>query len=400
LVPHDNIIIKLLRWTQPRKVTNPSISTTEASEPTRERHIAIRMSGSDEPLKQYAAPSCSEFHIWHHSGNCDTKSSFRPREGALYASMCVACPERERISFRLIRKFGLMRHSTWLALQSSYLWQAAYAKYRKLPSNFRASLRWIVLPRWEFATTVVRKAAREHVVAGPFKGMNLPLSDVSKRLLSSYVLGSAELELRCIIERLIACKYGTIVNIGAADGYYAVGFARRLPEGHIVAFEAIPELHSVIERTARLNGVADQIRIRGRCDFDGLRAELVEATAAPVLIFVDIEGFETQLLDLKLVPELRFADLLIETHDALVPKCTETIVTRLQETHRIERFVARPRTVADFPENFLPLLPKLFPRLAVDLMDERRMGIQQWLFCEASARRGRHDSNLKVGIST
>jgi hypothetical protein len=56
--------------------------------------------------------------------------------------------------------------------------------------------------------------------------------------------------------------------------------------------------------------------------------------------------------------------------------------------------------VADFPENFLPLLPKLFPRLAVDLMDERRMGIQQWLFCEASARRGRHDSNLKVGIST
>ena len=122
-----------------------------------------------------------------------------------------------------------MRHSTWLTLQSYPLWQAAYGAYRKLPSGVRGLLRWFVVPRWELAIALVMRAAQERVVAGPFQGMNIPLSGVSKRLLPSYVLGSTELELRDLIERLIASNYSTIINVGAADGYYAVGFARRSP---------------------------------------------------------------------------------------------------------------------------------------------------------------------------
>jgi hypothetical protein len=277
-----------------------------------------------------------------------------------------------------------MRHATWLSLQSSYVWQSLYSNYRRLPKSLRATVRWITIPRWELATTVVRKAARESVVAGPFEGTKLLLSDVSKRLLPSYVLGSAELELRSVIERLIARKYATIINIGAADGYYAVGFARRSPESKIVAFEALSDLHPLIRATALLNSVADRIKIVGHCDCESLRAELAQATP-PVLLFADVEGFETQLLDLGSAPQLRSTDIFLETHDAFVPNCTETMIARFQETHRIERFNARPRNVADFPPNFLPMLPKLFPRLAIDLMDERRMGIQQWLFCAANS---------------
>lgn len=283
-----------------------------------------------------------------------------------------------------------MRHSTWLTLQSYPLWQAAYGAYRKLPSGVRGLLRWFVVPRWELAIALVMRAAQERVVAGPFQGMNIPLSGVSKRLLPSYVLGSTELELRDLIERLIASNYSTIINVGAADGYYAVGFARRSPHSRVIAFEALPELQPIIERTARLNGVGNQIRILGLCDCDSLRAELAGA-AGPVLIVVDIEGFETQLLELREVPELRFADILIETHDSFVPNCTETIAARFEQTHRIERFVAQPRTIADFPPNFLPSLPKHFPQLAVDLMDERRMGLQQWLFCEANSKEAIHE---------
>jgi hypothetical protein len=281
------------------------------------------------------------------------------------------------------RKTRHMRHSTWQNLQSTSLWRAAYGNYRRLPDNLRRSLRWIVLPHWEFATTIVRKAAHERVVAGPFGGMKLLLSDVSARLLPSYILGSTELELRSLIERLIVRNYGTILNIGAADGYYAVGFARRSPTSEIVAFEALAKFHPVIERVARLNNVADRVRIAGFCDLDLLRAELVQAKR-PILLFADIEGFETQLLDPGFVPELRSADIVIETHDSFVPKCTEIMIARLGESHRIERVVARARTLADFPENFLPLLPRMFPQLALDLMDERRMGVQQWLYCEAN----------------
>ena len=52
-------------------------------------------------------------------------------------------------------------------------------------------------------------------------------------------------------------------------------------------------------------------------------------------------------------------------------------------THNVECYTAQPRILADFPPNFLRVLPAWFPRLTVDLMDERRTGVQRWLFLSA-----------------
>jgi hypothetical protein len=277
-----------------------------------------------------------------------------------------------------------MRSSTWAGVQQSSLLRAAYSRYRRLPAPLRTPLRWLLLPQWEGAVAIVRLAARNRIVDGPFKGIRLLLSDVSKRLLPSYLLGSSELELRDVIEKIIAREYGTILNIGAADGYYAVGFARRCFRSQIVAFESLSHYHSIIRDSALLNGVANQVRVTGHCDHAGLRAELVNAQGS-VLIFADIEGFETQLLNPTEIPQLKFADIVIETHDAFVADCTRTMIERLRQTHQIDRITARPRTLDDFPKKFLPLLPKYFPALALDLMDERRAGTQQWLYCKAKS---------------
>src|SRR5262249_30156640 len=158
----------------------------------------------------------------------------------------------------------------------------------------------------------------------------------------------------------------------------------RSPASRVIAFEAVPAFHDIITRTAAANGVSDRIEIAGHCDHDSLRAAIARAKP-PILIFSDIEGDETQLPHPAVIPELSSVDLFMETHDAVVPRCTASMIERLQSTHRIERFAARPRVLSDFPEDFLPLLPKLFPRLTVDLMDERRAGTQEWLWCEAPA---------------
>src|SRR5262249_36239077 len=161
---------------------------------------------------------------------------------------------------------AVMRHSTWLKLESNNVWHGAYRAYRKLPDRWRAPIRSLLIPHWTIVTAVVRAAARRRVVAGPFKGTSLQLSDVSSRLLSSYILGTAELELHGTIEKLIDRNYATILNIGAADGYYAVGFARRSPASRVIAFEAVPAFHDIITRTAAANGVSDRIEIAGHCD--------------------------------------------------------------------------------------------------------------------------------------
>jgi hypothetical protein len=278
-----------------------------------------------------------------------------------------------------------MRHATWLAIESSPFWRNIYRTYRRLPAGARSPIRWLTMPRWHLATAVIRMAARNKVVAGPFRGMTLELSPLSRRLLLSYILGSTERELREVTESILAKQYPTILNIGAADGYYAVGLASRSPKSQVIAFEALAVLHAVIKRAARANGVADRIRIAGRCELSDLQQELQAATL-PTLVFMDIEGAELHLLDPVATPALRDADILVETHDYFAPGCTENLISRFASTHRIERFVARPRILSDYPRDFLSFLPRFFPRLAVDLMDERRVGVQQWLYLAAKSR--------------
>lgn len=280
-----------------------------------------------------------------------------------------------------------MRYATWVRLEASPFWYDLYKRYRRLPDGVRGPLRLLLAPHWHLAVFLVRLAARDRVLAGPFRGMRLVLSPLSKRHLLGYILGSQECELHEVIGRIIDRGYRSIVNVGAADGYYAVGLASRLPPARVEAFEQLPEFHALIRRSARENGVAGRIALYGRCDADGLRRCLRQAGPRP-LVLMDIEGGEQDLLDPQVVPELQGADILVETHDAFVPQVTDTLIERFWQTHDVECYTAQPRILADFPPDFLPLLRRRLPRLAVDLMDERRTGIQRWLFLTAKGAGG------------
>lgn len=275
-----------------------------------------------------------------------------------------------------------MRHATWLKIEASPFWCAAYRRYRLLPDGVRRPLRALLMPRWQFAAFLVRQAAGRRTVAGPFQGMRIELSPLSSRHLLGYILGSQELELRDAIDDIVAHGYRTILNVGAADGYYAVGLAARLPQARVEAFEAQREFHPLIARTAAANGVAARVSIGGLCTADLLQARLA-AAEGPTLVFMDIEGAEVELLDPLTVPRLARADILVETHDAFVAEATETLMQRFRATHDIACYTARPRVLADFPPNFLPHLRRWFPSLAVELMNERRTGLQRWLMLTA-----------------
>jgi hypothetical protein len=290
-----------------------------------------------------------------------------------------------------------MRHATWLRLEASPFWHDLYRYYRRLPDSIRAPIRALMMPHWHLAAHVVRVAARHRVVAGPFRGMKIQLSPLSSRHLLGYILGSQELELREVISRIIDRGYGTIINVGAADGYYAVGLALRSPSTRIEAFETLGEFHPLIESSARLNGVSARIALRGMCDANALRQRLESATP-PALVIMDIEGGEIDLLDPRSIPQLRHIDILVETHDAFVAQATDTLVDRFWQTHHVECYTAQTRILPDFPADFLPAFRRWFPRLAVDLMDERRPGVQRWLFLTAKCRDGGEYANDRASV--
>jgi hypothetical protein len=278
-----------------------------------------------------------------------------------------------------------MRHGTWLTIESSQSMMTAFRTYRRLPSSLRIVLRWLVMPRWNLAAALVRRRAAGTVISGPFRGMRLSLSPLSDKNHLGYALGTQELEIHDIVEDIVRRRYTEVINIGAADGYYAVGLLCRMPETRVLAFEAAPEHHPGLRRTAALNNVTERLRIAGFCNRHQLTNELTKSCGS-VLVFADIEGAEVELLDPNDIPQLRRVDILVETHDIFVPNCTEILIQRFRVTHHINQVSSRARTLSDFPSAVLPGLARFLPRISVELMTERRKEGQTWLYLIAKQR--------------
>src|SRR5215207_138666 len=60
---------------------------------------------------------------------------------------------------------------------------------------------------------------------GPFAGMRYPREAVAATTVVPKLLGSFELELHPVLDEVLDRGCSTILNIGSAEGYYAVGLA-------------------------------------------------------------------------------------------------------------------------------------------------------------------------------
>lgn len=132
-----------------------------------------------------------------------------------------------------------------------------------------------------------------------------------------------------------------------------------------------------MKEMTRLNGVGERVEIHGRCEPEDLE-RILHGAEAPAVV-CDAEGHEEGLLDLSVVPSLRGAVLLVETHDFKRPGLTETLQSRFGETHRIERIWQENRSREDLP--FRTLCTRLIPKSYVDLaLSERRPERMSWLW--------------------
>ena len=152
-----------------------------------------------------------------------------------------------------------------------------------------------------------------------------------------HLAGTFEAELlHPVIEAMVKSQPSLFVNIGAADGYYAVGMRLRLPDSQVITFEADPVRFRICSRVARLNGT--KIDLRALCTVEALAA--LDTTDATVLC--DVDGAEMELIDPERVGWLRTATLLIEVHEAFAPGVTDALRERLEPTHSLESIERRP----------------------------------------------------------
>ncbi len=190
------------------------------------------------------------------------------------------------------------------------------------------------------------------------------------------LLGCYEQPLQPHIEAAIAEAYPTILNIGCAEGYYAVGMARRMPGTTVIACDTNPAAQQTCRALAEKNGVADRVTVSGHFE----SADFAHYAGERVLVLCDIEGGERALLDPVQAPALRGMDIIMESHDCIIPGVTRLMIERFSESHDIVQ-------VEDDGQRQLSAAPPWFTSLAhLDQLLatwEWRTGPTPWLVMKA-----------------
>jgi hypothetical protein len=219
------------------------------------------------------------------------------------------------------------------------------------------------------------------VLTGPFHGM-IYLDETVWGPITPKWAGSYEMELEDIIAAIVRYGYDRIVNIGCAEGYYAVGLAMLNHRCEVSAFDSDPFARRQARRLARLNSVSARIRVFGKCT----HFRLNRAIKGKTLVVSDIEGHEAALLDPVKVPGLKNVDLLVEVHEepnsAGRQKAEERVAGRFAGSHMIERRVSQNREQW-MREHQSLWQDKVSREQMVKSLDEARSGPQVWLWAKA-----------------
>jgi hypothetical protein len=264
----------------------------------------------------------------------------------------------------------------WFATDSS--WRRQYrAEQRAIRSRQRAR---------RLAIQHISSQTNNVVASGPFAGMKY-IPSWGHTHFTQKLLGTYEKELAGIVEEICERRYQLVIDVGAAEGYYACGLMRRMPDARMKAFELQEQLHPALRRIAAENALERRLELFGACTQEALRRELDDSERC--LVVCDVDGVEIELLDPAVVPQLLKADLLVEVHDGIRPNVSGILTDRFRSTHVVEFIAQVPRGLDD-----LPAAIRLDPELALKSMDEGRGAENDWLWMRSKVARSDRERDV------
>ncbi len=237
-----------------------------------------------------------------------------------------------------------------------------------------------LLPDQIFVDQTIREICPDLKVRhGSFKGMRYPRVKSVGSALFPKLLGSYEREVHPVIEAICGQNYTEIVNIGCAEGYYAVGLALRMPKARVFAFDINEEATWLCRQMAELNGVGDRVILGSFCDPEVLKS--IKFTGRG-LIVSDCEGYEKQLFTPEIVKLIAPHDVFLEVHDGVDINISTLMRKIFEPTHRIESILS----LDDIQKAITYSYPELHNYDLAErkiLVGENRPHIMEWLFLQS-----------------
>lgn len=215
------------------------------------------------------------------------------------------------------------------------------------------------------------------VLAGPFKGMKYSIEAVWSEK-HPKLLGTYEKEIYPVIERVFDYNYDQLINIGSAEGFYAIGLARKINFERIITVDPLSDSFEQLKKLSSENDVEDTHHLKWM-SVNKLNRILDNKHT---LLVIDCEGGEAGYLNSDLVKNLKFADVIVEVHDFLIEGLSKTIKLSNSQTHTVKIIRQEKRTLDDLPES-LKAQQKNSDSL-LKMMDEKRPKNLCWLYMESA----------------
>jgi SAM-dependent methyltransferase len=217
-----------------------------------------------------------------------------------------------------------------------------------------------VTSRWR-QFLILQHYLRRHgtiIWGGPFKGMDY-VAAATEGALMPRLLGSYEGELHPHLRSFAEQDLEVVIDVGCAEGYYAVGLARLMPQVTVHARDINEGALAACKTLAEKNGVADRVIVGGE-----FKPEDFEAFAGRRgLVMVDAEGAELDILQPELSPALAGLSLIVETHDIYRAGALATLQERFAPTHDV--ILVEQQYLAFEPPPWFAQLPHLDRLLAI-----------------------------------
>jgi hypothetical protein len=237
-----------------------------------------------------------------------------------------------------------------------------------------------LLAKWR--SVLIQNTLIQHegttVISGPLKGLKF-IHQSAEGCHIAKLLGCYEQPLHESIEAAIEAPYAQIINVGCAEGYYAVGMARRMPSAKVFAYDVNPQAQSACSELARLNGVENRITIGSLCSHATFEQH---RELGRCLVLCDIESAESELLDPEQAPSLSSMDMIVEVHECIKPGLLALLKNRFEQTHHIDVIEDNGQRQLDHAPAWFKSLSHLDQLLAVW---EWRTGPTPWMVLRAKS---------------
>ena len=236
--------------------------------------------------------------------------------------------------------------------------------------------------RWKYVSDPIQSLVAQHtnmqVQSGPFSGMKMsPRVCWSELDRPAKLLGTYEQDLQPFLLKYRQRDHRCVIDIGCAEGFYAVGLALLYKYSTVFAFDTNIEAQEIVEENADLNGVSNRVVVGGLCDGKMLINKAREHES--MFVFCDCEGNERSLFsDDATRASLSKSDLIIECHEFMDAGVTKYLRDALSSSHRVFDVYDGPRN-----PNAFRFLESVSDQDRWRAICEYRPCRMNWLVCES-----------------